>query len=392
MTCLLGLPGNDEHLMRPVVNLLPVLLLIWNCAVVETSCQSFDAGCNPLTVSLLYTVGQVTVPRAHRLYVSHSGVTTINAYTISAPGQLSLMQSVNLTNVSEQLALAADNRYLYAAEALSNAVTPIAVSDTGFLSPMPSITGFNTPFGVTTSSSNRLFVSNQGIPYDVRSYTIQGDGTISLLGSTSGSMINPRAIAIHPGGRFVQVALENGSLGSALLSLNSIGAPTWVSNTNIAGTTNVYGLTYDFSGNYLLLASIAAPNTLFSYQVNQTDGSLNLTQTQSVGGNVRYGIASHPALPIVYLAYETVSAQIDAYAIAPGGSISLRSSISLPATGSRTILVDKLGLALYSINSNGNVYGVTLNPGTGDFVSVTGPFFSDTNPVGGALLHRPDKL
>jgi len=375
-------------MMRPVLMLFPGLLLLWQCAVVETSCQDFDAGCNPLTVSLLYTEGQISVPRARYLYVSHSGVTTINAYNISAPGQLSLMQSVNLTNVSEQLALAVDNRYLYAAEALSNAVTPIAVSDTGFLSTMPSITGFNTPFGVATSSNNRLFVSNQGNPYDVRSYTIQGDGTIFLLGSTSGSMINSRAIAIHPGGRFVHVALENTSLGSALLSLDSNGAPTWVSNTNITGgSENVYGLTYDHSAQFLFVPAYNVSQTLFSYPISQLDGSLGPVQTHALNGAVRYGIVSHPALPIVYIAYETISPQLEAYAIGPGGTLSLKSSIALPATGTRTLLVDRLGLALYSINSNGNIYGITLNPGSGDFVSVTGPFFSDTNPMGGALLH-----
>jgi len=371
-------------MMRPVLMLFPGLLLLWQCAVVETSCQDFDAGCNPLTVSLLYTEGQVSVPRARNLYVSHSTATTIKGFTISDPGQLSLIQTVALPGASEQLAITADSRFLFAAVGPSNSVGPFAISATGELTPLALIGGFSTPAGVSISSSNRLFVSDHAAD-SVSSYSIDGNGNVGLLGSTIGSMDQPRSIAIHPGGQFVHVALEVGMLGSALLSLSG-GAPAWVSNTNIAGSTNVFGLTYDHSGYFLLAPTLAAPYTLYSYPVSQLNGSLGPVQTHVLNGTVRYGIVSHPALPIVYVAYNTVSPQVEAYAIGSGGTLSLKSSITLPATGTQTLLLDKLGLALYSINGNGNVYGITLNA-SGDFVSVTGPFFSDTNPMGGALLH-----
>lgn len=200
--------------------------------------------------------------------------------------------------------------YLFAAGFGDNALARYSVNASGTLQPLNcapygAAPGLSQPTGLDYDpGANLLFVSNY-TSNTVAAFSF--DATTAALSATSGSPyaagINPWAVTIDRLQHYVYVA-NGGSAPAQSISAYAIGGASTLTPvpTNASASGPAFALAADPNTSYLFAANYNTPDTLSSYTINETTGSLTLVGDYPGSGAYPRSVAVDPAGTYVYIA------------------------------------------------------------------------------------------
>ncbi len=198
--------------------------------------------CAFLLVGLLIALAVPCSAQASRnLYVAHNNSADLTAFGIEADGSLTQQATTPLArNMSTQVALTPDGRYLYAAQ--NGASSGFSVSSTGALTPLAG-SSFTGDYGVTVTLDGQHLYAADSATGVVNGYLIGASGALTPVPGASPALSGkPAGIATTPGSKFLYVTdyqdggITGFSIGrnGALTSFGSTGTgsqPSWTSVT-----------------------------------------------------------------------------------------------------------------------------------------------------------------
>ena len=230
------------------------------------------------------------LPSGKFAYASSESSTNhkITEYKVNSDGTLTLLAKLDTGTDVGYILIGPGATYAYVTSYFANTIVRYAINPDGTLSgpvgtPLPTGTG---PFSITMDPAQQhLYVTNLGslfppytpVPGTVSEYTINGDGSLTSLGSiAAGTGVG--FLTITPNGRFAYV----GNLHDTTVSeyrVNSDGTLSTI-GTLAVGNGPVQVL-IDPSGRWAYVAATGAnqtapatgANTIFEYYINP-DGSL----------------------------------------------------------------------------------------------------------------------
>jgi 6-phosphogluconolactonase len=239
--------------------------------------------------------GITASPTANLLFVSDFGGDAVDVFSISASdGSLAPTFVAPLPQSTTTEALPRPDRattdpagkYLYVCDANSAAVDAFAIGADGSLSLVPGspFAAGAIPSGVAVDPGGRfVYVSNNYDPRGgISAYTIDSsNGALTAVpGSpfpTGNSSSGPGALAVHPNGKFLYVALLGNVNANHLISAFTIdsatGALAPVAGSPFGTGSSPNFLVLDTTGQFLYTSNLR-DNTVSAFAVNSTTGRL----------------------------------------------------------------------------------------------------------------------
>ncbi|MBL8018065.1 MAG: beta-propeller fold lactonase family protein [Leptospirales bacterium] len=336
----------------------------------SSNCSDSDARCDALIAGLLFI--PYWKPVARVAYSTNSATNSVMAVKIdSKTGAVaSIAGSFSAGTAPNVVVADSSAKFLYCASFTSDTVSVFAINEgSGTLTLVQTV---NTPGGSNPAGlvlfSDFLMVS-QRTANQVQVYRRDpSTGMLTIHGSAVAAGTEPRHGVVHPNGRFIYVGLENGALGVGRLTANN-GTLTYGGNIALTGgATNLYTVTITYDGRFVIASALGGSRT-WVYSVDQTTGALTEVYSVAATSTVSHGIVAHPYLPVVYLGFDSVSSNIEAFQISNSGALTLLSTITVAAGFNRGLAVDPQGGFLYSVNSSQGFVLAPLSPSTGAFTT-----------------------
>ncbi len=293
--------------------------------------------------------GGTTTPPPPQEFLFGAGDNTVYAYTLNTE-----------TGVPNQTSLIAGNQggfgiaanpavtFLYTDDLTNGGIDAFAVSSTGVLTtvsgspfPMPSDWSVPQVDNLAIDPAGKFLYTTDPASNVVVGFTIGATGALAPLpGSPFPAGASPQQVAITPSGEFLYASDGNDPEGgiSAYTIDSSTGNLTALAGSPFATASSGQpdGLSIDPSGNFLY-AALTFNNSIAAFTINSNTGVLT-----PVAGSPF--LTTPNGFPIIF-----------SLAISPNGKF-------LYAQG----------------DLDGNIYGFTIDPGTGALTAMTGsPFFAD---------------
>lgn len=236
-----------------------------------------------------------------------------------------------------------------------------------------------------TPDGKAAFVVNKGVPPSgadsIATYTVNGDGSLTSSGANvAAGGINPVALAIDPGGKFLFVANQGtgGIRGTSSISVYTISGTTLTNVFNCQGTTCpvddfASALVVSQTANFLYVTNtIGAPPALqgevSQYSFDGTTGALTRVNTY-LAGTTPAGVAITPKGEYLYVT-NFGSNNVSGFVIASDGTLSpaYKSPYSLSAgVGPQAIVADPAENFLYVADYASNqVSGFKISAASGE--------------------------
>jgi 6-phosphogluconolactonase (cycloisomerase 2 family) len=280
-----------------------------------------------------------------------------------------------------------------------NCGAPEACSGTNFVAG-------SSPFSARVDPSGKfLYVANNG-SHDVSVYSIADTGFLTSLGAVRGRL-GPAELAMTQGARPVSYLREfayvanNGSNDVSAFKIEATGALTEIDQngatpgTTVAAGTQPVTVATDLSGRFAYVANSKSID-VWAYSINGANGALSkINDTGAVAppsDSVLLGLAMDPSAKFAYvLLLSSLFNPIDIFEIdSSAGSITFEGEgVDRVLDNFEFATVDPSGRFLYltsggqSVNGLGDIWGFTVNPGTGALTDVPGSPLSistDLNP------------
>jgi 6-phosphogluconolactonase len=253
-------------------------------------------------------VADTTSPNGKNLYVINHDDNTIVMFAIGTDGKLYPLQTCNMPGTFPmQLMSNAAGTYLYVVETYQpnfnvsvpgpGALVVFPINANGELGATSSLcapvaNGTNSffpagkaPVAVNVlANGNFVYVVNQGDP-SIDAYQIGSNGALTQIGTYSGGLVSPNAIASDPGNKFLYVtdSASNQIVGYAIQSNGTL-TPMQPKQTFNAGNLPD-AIAVDPRGKYVMVANYNA-NNITPFLIDPTTGNLtpnSSTPTYAVG-------------------------------------------------------------------------------------------------------------
>ncbi len=256
----------------------------------------------------------------------------------------------------------------------------------------------NTP---PPGAANQFAYVIDSVASEIRSYTVDGSGNLTQVGTAIATGSFPHHVDVDPAGRFVYVSNHDSSFVSGWrinsdASLTPINpALTGSPVTNLAGiepTENEpHSSVIDQSGQYLYVVAGTNASTLRAYKIDTTPGNTLGVLTFIQGQSFPVGIHAHnitmsPNNQFLYVAVEgdgVTTGEVRAFSRnTADGTLTARNIIT-PLPGATAVKVDPLNTFLYASYSNPNAVEVfKINAADGSIAQITPTSTFLTNPNG----------
>lgn len=336
------------------------------------NCSDSDARCDAFIAGLLFVPYWKSIARV--AYSTNSGTNSVMAVKIDSKTGAVVSTAGSFSAGTAPNVVVADSsaKFLYCANFTSDTVSVFAINEgSGTLTLVQTV---NLPGGANPAGlvlfSDFLMVSQRSLD-TVQVYRRNpSTGMLTLQGSAVSvtATSQPRHGVVHPNGRFIYIGLEAGTFGVGRLTANN-GTLTYDGNIALTGgATNLYNLTITYDGRFVIASALGGSRT-WVYSVDQSSGALTEVYTVAATSTVSHGIVAHPYLPVVYLGFDSVSSNIEAFQISNSGVLTLLSTITVAAGFNRGLAIDPQGGFLYSVNSSQGFVLAPLSTTTGAFTT-----------------------
>jgi 6-phosphogluconolactonase (cycloisomerase 2 family) len=378
--------------IRPILAAAVLLL-----AAQFTSCS----GNGRLPATGTGSTAYMTVPDQGSIMILHiDGVTGAIAIQGTTPGYVGLSP--------RGLALSPSNQFLYVANAESNNVYTFKIAGDGTLSLVTTTTdGGSTPWQVLVDPSGKyLLVTNIGQTSNVSVFAI--DSSTGALTQVPGSPFyaneSPTDIAMPPAGNLVYVSngsSQNGTV-TAFTFDSSTGALTEVAGSPFYSGAGASALAVDNSGEFLYVANSSATNSnpnvtgnISAFNINPTTGVLTPVSGSPFAPPIGSGPQTLVAVPNSQLLFATT----------PGSSYSIWCFTINSLTGQLTTVDNSpfsqtAGGSFAVVDTNGSYFFIgsaqskgiaayTYDSNTGQPTAVLDSPFSTQGQIPGQMVILP---
>jgi 6-phosphogluconolactonase len=207
-----------------------------------------------------------------------------------------------------------------------------------------------------TPTLDAVFVANSGAN-SISSYTVNGDGTLTVVSGTTATGSTPMGLAIDPGGKFLFVANQ----GSSTISVFTISGTTLTAVPGSPFTTVPLG--YSYPNGTLPAAVVVSASGKYLYVANQLANFVSVFSINSFTG----------ALSALGVPFYAVGNSPSGLGISPNGAF-----LYAMNAGANSNNISVFGICDYVVNSCTNP-----NKPDGTLTEVTGsPFAAGLGPVG----------
>lgn len=310
------------------------------------------------------TTMRVLGPPSRFAYTANFNDNTIEEFTVNANGQLRNNGYVfNGANTGpEGVTVDPSNSYVYVANngltSTMNTVSAYTINSTsGTLAPITGspFTAGNGPtmlaFSVRGNGGRSAYVTN-AVDSTISEFTVNGNGSLTLLTTTAPTVATPEAITVTPNGLYAYVANQGASPGTGNVAQYSIvqntGALSALNTPTVAAPGLPQAIAVDPFSRFVFVADTRNPGgTVSAYKINN-DGTLAFQNTLSAG-NGTFALTTDPGGHFVY-ATNYVSNTVSAYTVdQTSGALTAVVGTPTVTVGSspQAVSVDSSGQFLY---------------------------------------------
>jgi len=337
-----------------------------------------------------------TTADSHNAYVTlPQAEVVLQVHMNNSSGAISTgAQTVPRVNTSPTgLALSADNKFAYVANATENTVSVFRVNGDGTLtvSGNPVSTGTSPRTATVDASGKFLLVMNvpNVLSGSVSLYSIDaGSGALTEApGSPFG--VGPGPADLKMSGNFVYMANPNSGVVTAYLldPVNKALAPIGT----FTARPGASAIAIDPTGKFLYTANVS-DNSVSAFAINSGTGALSLVVGSPYSVvNSPSGLAVDSTSKFLYVA-NFGSSNISGFTITDSSGVLTPITSNFPVgtgTSPLFLLFEPTGKYLYTGNQSGNnISGFSYDPGTGALTAISGsPFGIGSTPGAMQITH-----
>jgi 6-phosphogluconolactonase (cycloisomerase 2 family) len=224
-------------------------------------------------------------------YVTNGTTDDVTIFSVDqTKGTLTPVSNVVTSPVGgTAIAVSPSDQYIYVAGygASNSLITGFSNAGSGSLTPVPNVpfNAANNPFGLAVDPANQLVFATASFQHFLNVYTINSDGSLTLVNQYSTGS-GPYGVAVYPlggaSGGFVYTA-NNGASTISGFSYDGSGNLTELpTSPYYPGNTGAKGIAIDPKGQYLYVSNLA-DNNITTFSINAQTGALTVMGTVNTG-------------------------------------------------------------------------------------------------------------
>ncbi|HXG63567.1 MAG TPA: beta-propeller fold lactonase family protein [Blastocatellia bacterium] len=349
------------------------------------------------------------------LYVDNGG--SVSGFSVAANGALSVIPGSPFPTGAESSGFGNDmevspvGNFLYVSldsNTLSSSISVFSINPgTGALTPVPGSpfttgTGLRGGLSLAVASDNRFLFAGNTSTGSVAAFRVAANGVLTHVPGSPFpvSNIGISGMAVSSDGKFLSVTIPTSSNHIAMLTIGSDGALTPVPGSPflVGGDDEITSVEFNCEGSLLFVGDNTSLGSVYVFNVS-ANGALTPVSGSpfTFNGLGSQAILLNPGTSLLF-AVNTHRANVSALNVSPTGSLSLAPGSPLflddPNNEDRRpidVAVNKEGTLLYALSADSAIHVLTIGT-NGTLTPVSGsPFFNCCSGYGATIAAYPPK-